>query len=188
MTKNKITNDVCVKAYEEFKNLKVAADSIGMKWQTLYARLRSLGIPVTGDKQRYGSLTDKVGFKGEQYFKKIVPFATDENSEKFQAPIDFSINGIGIDVKSSIANKSSTKFKSMRWSFSIKRQQNKCDFFVFFAYFEDSEIPENIFLIPSEIVGGAQTISISCSGNSKWFDYLIDEKDLFEFFSEFNTN
>jgi transcriptional regulator with PAS, ATPase and Fis domain len=34
-------------AYARHKNLKLAANELGVRWQQLYARLRKLGIPVT---------------------------------------------------------------------------------------------------------------------------------------------
>lgn len=46
-----------VEAYEKHKNLKLAAIEVGMPWQMLYVHLRKLGVPVTGDKARYGRIT-----------------------------------------------------------------------------------------------------------------------------------
>lgn len=48
-------------AYDKHKNLKLAANEIGLKWQTLYCMLKNQGINIIGDKLRYGSDRDKMG-------------------------------------------------------------------------------------------------------------------------------
>ena len=39
-------------AYDKHKNLKLAASEIGLKWQTLYSRLKNQGVNIIGDKLR----------------------------------------------------------------------------------------------------------------------------------------
>lgn len=180
--KLEISDIECIDAYDKFKNLKIAADAIGIKWQTLYVRLKKNGVAVTGDKAKYGSLSDKIGAKGEKYFLSIVPFAVDQNETMFQAPVDFDVKGALVDVKASVKKSSSKRTKAMRWSFSISRQVSKCDFFVFIAYGVSGEDVEKVFLIPSELASNVQTISISCTGASKWDSYSIDPMDLSGFF------
>ena len=174
----------CVEAYAKHKNLKLAADAIGMKWQTLYVRLRNNGVAVIGDKAKYGSLSDRAGAKGEKYFSSLVPRAIDQNKSKFQAPVDFDVDGILVDVKASLKRSSSKRTSAMRWSFSISRQVTKCDFFVFVAYNEAFSDAEKVFLIPAELVRNLQTITISATGASKWDDYRVEPEELAEFFSD----
>ena len=180
---NKITDKECIDAYQKHKHLKKAADEIGIKWQTLYCRLKKNGIKVVGDKTKYGSMSDKIGAKGENEFKKLVPLAIDENQNQFQAPIDFTVNGYGVDVKVSGRKKSGKKYSSQRWAFSIKKQESKCDFFVMMAYSEDHLILEKVFLIPADMCRFLQSISISVNGTSKWLDYEVQPEDLECFFN-----
>lgn len=42
--------DVMKSVYDKYKNLKLAAEELGIKWQLLYTYLRSANHPVTGDK------------------------------------------------------------------------------------------------------------------------------------------
>lgn len=46
----------CCVVYDKYKNLKLAAEELDIKWQTLYSALVKLKHPVTGDKAMYGSL------------------------------------------------------------------------------------------------------------------------------------
>ncbi|CAL9963606.1 hypothetical protein VPHF99_0085 [Vibrio phage F99] len=48
--KNSIT--VMKEVYDKHKNLKIAAEELGMVWQTLYWNLNKVRHPVTGDKER----------------------------------------------------------------------------------------------------------------------------------------
>ena len=66
-------------AYEKHKNLKIDAQEIGIKWQTLYLRLKNQGIAVIGDKLRYGSDRDKLSAKAEAIFKGTI-YETAPNS------------------------------------------------------------------------------------------------------------
>ena len=66
-------------AYNKHKNLKLAADELGVKWQTLYVQLRKLNIPVTGDKLKYGSNRDRLAARAEIEFQRLVPFAINQN-------------------------------------------------------------------------------------------------------------
>lgn len=50
----------CVEAYRQHQNLKIAAQHVGIPWQTVYVHLRKAGEPVTGNKLKYGSETDRL--------------------------------------------------------------------------------------------------------------------------------
>ncbi len=179
-----ISDDVCISAYEKHKHLKLAADEIGMKWQTLYVRLRKNNIQVTGDKTKYGSMSDKIGARGERDFSKLVPDAVDQNESQFQAPIDFVVNGVTVDVKASQRRLGNKNCKNERWAFSIKKQESSCDFFVFMAYTKNHESLERVFLVPGDICRFLSSISITCSGSSKWHDYEVSPNELSVFFND----
>jgi hypothetical protein len=49
-------------AYDKHKNLKVAADELGMKWQTLYWCLKKYNHPVVGNKSKYGTSLQKINW------------------------------------------------------------------------------------------------------------------------------
>lgn len=87
--------------YDKHKDLKLAAEELGIKWQNLYVYLREAGHPVTGNKERYGRLTDKMARSAEKLFQKTIPHAEDMNENKFQAKLDFLVNGLKVDVKAS---------------------------------------------------------------------------------------
>lgn len=168
-------------SYEKHKNLKLSADELGMKWQNLYYHLRKNGIDVVGDKSKYGSDSDKLAAKAELNFLRIVPFANYNNKQKFQSKVDFNINGLNIDIKSSELHFSSKKFSSKRWAFSLKKQELIADFFVAFGYENENC---TIFLFPSEIIKNYQTVSINPYGKSKWLQYVVTEDELHDFFKE----
>lgn len=168
-------------AYEKHKNLKLAAEELGIKWQSLYVELRKLGVAVTGDKFRYGSDKDRMAAQAELEFKRIVPFAEYQNSIKFQSKFDFLVGKERVDIKASKAHHGSKKFTAKRWAFSVKKQEFCADFIVCFAMSDENT---RIFMIPGEIVRNYQTISIAENKNSKskWLQYEISEQDLTEFF------
>ena len=168
-------------AYARHMNLKLAASELGMKWQNLYVNLRRLGVPVVGDKARYGSDKDRLAAKAELEFTKLVPFAEDQNNIKFQSKFDFLVGNEKVDIKASKLNQGSRNFSALRWSFSVKKQEFCADFIVCFAMLD---IGYRIFLIPGELVRNYQTISISEKGNSKWLQYEISSNELSEFFKE----
>lgn len=170
-------------AYERHKNLKLAAKEIGMQWQTLYSRLRAQGVPVTGDKLRYGSDTDKLAAKAEAEFHKLVPVAINANESKFQARVDFSVNGHLVDVKSSRPRLADSRGKAMRWSFCLKKQSYECDFMCCFCLDGNGDT-ERILLIPREFFDGMQLLSVACSGRSSWFDYAVEPGELAAFFDQ----
>lgn len=174
-----MNTSACIKAYDKYKNLKLAANAVGIKWQSLYVILKKEGVKVIGDKSRYGTDSDKLAAKGEKIFKNLVPIARDLNKEKFQSKIDFDVLGYGVDVKTSNLNKSNSKAISKRWAFSIKRQELIADFFVGIAL--EKGVLAKIYLIPCEIAKHYQTISAS-ENSSKWNDYLIKPSELLDFF------
>lgn len=168
-------------AYERHKNLKLAANEVGIKWQTLYCRLKNQGVPITGDKLRYGSDRDKLSALAESIFRKYVPSAVSMNAIKWQHKHDFEINGFKVDVKCSLKKYRQKKCKAQSWAFSIKKQTLSCDFICCFCFGNNKEV-ERALLIPSEFFKGLQTISVSVSGGSKWLDYSINISDLEDFF------
>lgn len=164
--------------YDKHLNLKLAAEELGMKWQTLYYHLNANNHPVIGNKALYGSGSDKLSAATEKHFQMLVPFAIDSNKKVFQSKFDFYVGSTKIDVKSSRLN-SAGKGDSMRWAFSIKKQQSEADYFVCFGW--DNDEIKYCWLIPGEIAREMSTISIANRG-SKWDDFRISESDLVEFF------
>lgn len=185
---NNIDYTLLKTTYDKCKNLKIAATELNMKWQTLYYHLNLIGHPVTGDKERYGSPTDKLARKTEKLFNSILPEAEDLNNEKFQNDIDFKYKNISIDVKSSTKKdgykNNPRKNAAFRWAFSVAVQEKSADYLVCFCYAghdcEDSGDVEKILLIPSQFFKNKQSISVSCS-KSKWYDFEVSEQDLREF-------
>jgi len=172
-------------AYEKHKNLKLAANEIGIKWQTLYYRLKNQGIKVIGDKLKYGSDRDKLSSKAEAIFKEYVPSAIAMNDIKWQHKYDFDVNGHKVDVKCSVKRRLSKRYKSMSWAFSFKKQTLVCDFVCCFCLGDNNDV-EKVLLVPSEFFKGLQTVSVAASGASKWLDYSVDVTELAEFFDSLN--
>lgn len=170
-------------AYEKHMNLKLAAEELGIKWQNLYVKLRKLGIAVVGDKARYGSDKDRLAAHAEVEFKKLVPFAENQNYIKFQSKFDFLVSGEKVDIKASKAHQGSKHFIAKRWAFSVKKQEFCADFIVCFAFNDDGY---RIFLIPGELVRNYQTISISENkeSKSKWIQYEVSGIELTNFFED----
>lgn len=176
-----VSDKDCISAYEKTQNLKLAGKLLGLKWQTLYVRLKKNGVNVVGNKSKYGSISDKIGAKGEALFKSLVPFADDQNEIKFQAKVDFVVNGALVDVKSAYPRITNKNCKNSVWGFSLKRQESVADFFVMFGFDKNRESPR-VFLIPGDMCRYYQSISISIEGTSKWKDFEVDINDLSEFF------
>lgn len=173
--------DACIQAYQKHRHLKLAAEDVGIPWQTVYTHLRRAGFPVTGDKSKYGSDSDRFAAKSEADLIRFIPYAIDQNRHSFQSKMDFDILGYGADVKASRPQSSNKKAKTRRWCFSVKKQEIHADFFVCFAYSDDLEIV-HCLLIPGEIARHYISISLSPNGK-KWWDYLISPSDLSEFFT-----
>lgn len=176
--------DQCKESYAKHKKLRLVGLELGIPWQTVYVHLKSIGVMVTGDKSRYGTLKDKFAARSEGDFKSLVPCAEDQNAVKHQASVDFIVHGIKVDIKASTLNTSNKGSKVRRWAFSIKKQNLKADFLVCMAYKDDSVF--KVLLIPGELVRGKATISVSERG-SKWDDYIIPQSDLAEFFESMNA-
>lgn len=170
-------------AYARHRNLKIAAEEIGIPWQTLYVRLKKQGVPVSGDKLRYGTDRDRLGALAESMFASLVPAAQNMNDVLFQAKYDFTVMGHKVDVKSSKPRQLNKRYSALSWSFSFKKQTLFCDFVVCFCMSDNSEI-EHVLLVPSEFFKGLSTVSVSCNGGSKWLDYSIDKNKLSEFFED----
>lgn len=169
--------------YRKHMNLKLAANELGIAWQTLYCRLKAMGEPVAGDKLRYGTDRDRLGAMGEAEFKRLVPFAVDNNEREFQSKFDFTVAGWKVDVKAALPRRLSKRFAAQSWAFSFKRQSLICDFMCCFCFDENKANPR-ILLVPSEFFRGLQTVSVSCAGESKWLDYTIPADELAQFFAD----
>lgn len=182
-----MTHQACAEAYGRLKNLKLVGEELGLKWQFVYAKLRQAGVPVTGDKARYGSVKDRLASKAELLFADDVPTAINSNDEQYQAAIDFMVRGHSVDVKASklhaARKEASGKTTASRWMFCINKQKDRADFFVLYAFDHEGDGVTHVFLIPREIATTSTTIAISSSLKSKWSDYLVDRDDLAEFFA-----
>ena len=181
--------DECVQKYSELKHLKLTGQVLGIPWQTVYVHLKNAGVSVTGDKARYGSVSDRLACCAEKMFAKSVPEAQDNNGLRFQATVDFEISGFLIDVKAAMLKKQrvekSGKKTGARWAFCISKQKDVSDFFVLYALSGESGEPfiNHIFLLPKEIATTKTTISIPQNLKSKWADYEIQEHELRSFFN-----
>ena len=173
-------------AYRKHMNLKLAADELGVAWQSLYVRLKKFGEPIIGDKLKYGSDRDRLGALAEKKFNDLVPFAINGNKTSFQSKYDFEVFGHKVDVKASKPHRLNAKYESLFWTFSFKKQTLICDFICCFCLNESSET-ENILLVPSEFFKGLQTVSVSRNGCSKWLDYSVKAEDLAVFFAELHS-
>ena len=166
--------------YKKHNNLKLAANELGIKWQTLYYNLKKLNVPVIGDKLKYGSDKDKLAARSELLFNKIVPNSVNQNLLSFQSKFDFLVNGQKVDIKASKLTQGSKRFKAKRWAFSVKKQEFTADFIICFGFYNDETF--KILMIPGEMVRNYQTISISECGKSKWLQFEITEQDMCDFF------
>jgi hypothetical protein len=178
---DKITQQ-CVNAYSELKHLKLAGEKVGIPWQTVYVHLKRAGVSVTGDKARYGSVSDRLAAKAEKLFSKAVPFVVDNNVSEFQSTIDFTAGRYGIDIKASRLREYPGKRDAPKWGFCISKQKDKADFFVLYAFDSTGDKVLHIFLMPKEIATSKQTISIPATLCSKWADYIVQRGELKEFF------
>lgn len=171
-----------IESYSRLKNLKLVGSELGIPWQSVYVQLRKAGVVVTGDKSRYGSATDRLAVKAESEFQRLVPFATNNNQVKYQAKVDFSVGGVGVDIKGATLKQGCKKFAARRWAFCVRKQEQVAEFIVCFAFLDSGEY--RVFLIPGEMVHYYQTISIGENGKSKWLDYEVKPSEVFQFFSE----
>tara|TARA_R110002153_G_scaffold53726_5_gene149582 strand:- start:6098 stop:6682 length:585 start_codon:yes stop_codon:yes gene_type:complete len=180
--------------YDKHKHLKNAAEELGIKWQTLYWHLAKANHPVLGDKERYGSDTDKLAERTETLFQKTVPLAKNNNLSSFQAKMDFIVGTYKVDVKASTKKdgykNNPKKNAALRWAFSSRVQEDIADFIVCYCY-EGLDClnfgnVEKILLIPKEMFKNKQSISVSCS-KSKWYDFEVTSSELSEFFEDINS-
>lgn len=176
--------------YDKYQNLKLAASELNMKWQNLYYHLQKVGHPITGNKEKYGSTTDKLARYTENKFKNLIPSVEDLNDNKFQAKLDFKVGEYYVDVKASTKKdgykNNPRKNASFRWAFCCKvQEQVNVDFLVCYCYSgyeaDNYGYVEKILLIPYEFFKNMQSISVSCR-KSKWFDFEVTESELKEFF------
>lgn len=175
--------DKAVEAYQRLKNLKLAAAEVGMPWQALYAHLKKAGVPVVGDKLRYGSDRDRLATLAEAEFWRLVPDAQPMNLIRWQAKYDFDVYGYKVDVKASMPRQLNKRYTAESWAFSFKKQTLICDFICCFCLSHERAI-EHVLLVPSEFFAGIQTVSVSCKGGSKWLDYAVPAGDLAAFFAD----
>ena len=168
-------------AYSKHMNLKLAANELGIPWQTLYVILKKEGVAVIGDKLRYGSGGDRLGAMAESEFSRLVPKAKNMNASSFQSKYDFEIGSLKIDVKCRLPRQLNKRFAAKSWSFSFKKQSLICDFICCFCK-DENKNTVNVLLVPSEFFKGLQTVSVSCNGGSKWLDYSVAASDLAQFF------
>ncbi len=183
-----VTDDQIIAAYKKHEQLFAAAKELDMPWQTMYWRLKRAGIEVNGNKARWGSARDKFGARGEMLFKELVPFAEDQNAGAFQSKVDFIVNGFSVDVKCAKRKRSSSRFQSKRWAFSLKKQIETADFYVCMAYDEAGDQLQAVYLLPRDLIGAMHTVSIPCSGKSKWSNYRVDHQGLSSFFGEMSQS
>ena len=172
-------SEKCIEAYSRAKNLKIAANEVGIPWQTVYVHLKKAGVSVCGDKARYGSASDRFAAKSEARFRDLVPFAVDNNQTEFQSTIDFTVGDFSVDVKAARLKPAGS---INRWSYCVNKQRDIADFFVLYAYNKDGDDVDHVFLIPGEIARTKTTISITESLKSKWADYEVSEPELIKFF------
>lgn len=168
-----------INTYRKHKNLKVASEVLGIPLPTLYWRLKKAGEPVMGNKRVHGSDKDKMAAHSESLFKKIVPFAKDNNQKEFQSRIDFTVHNYSVEIKS--ATLRSGGKGNMRWAFDLRKQEKIADFFICFALNDDWAV-NRILFIPGDVIATYQTLSLS-AGKSKWNDYVVSEQDIRDFFS-----
>ena len=167
-------------AYAKHQHLQLAAKELGMKWQTLYWNLKKHNVCVVGNKESYGTDSDRFAANAEKEFKKLVPSAINMNNQQFQSKWDYEIHGLKIDIKASNLRLSNSQSKSKRWAFSVKKQEMLADYIVGMAYKNDEL--HKIFLFPMEAVKFMTTISISERGSKLYGQYEISQCDLTEFF------
>ncbi len=175
-----------IEAYRKHRNLKLAAKELNIPWQTLYVHLKKANEPVIGNKSKYGSLRDKIGALGEAEFKRLVPFAIDQNNIVHQAKYDFDVLGFKVDVKAGNLRQLNKRYPNKSWSFSFKRQAPICDFICCFCMSDDKSIA-HVLLVPSELFQDLQTVSVSQKGSSKWLEYKIEPDDLAKFFFDLKS-
>lgn len=178
------SDQACIESYSKHEQLFAAADELGMPWQSLYYRLRKLGHPVAGNKSKWGSKTDRFAAKGEEKFLELVPTADNSNLKQYQSKIDFIVNGVKVDVKSARMKRSNGKYASLRWAFYLKKQLEHADFYVCLGFDEDGDELKTCYLIPRDMISAITTLSIPCSGASKWESFSVNPRDLSLFFSE----
>lgn len=169
--------------YRRHMNLKLAAAELQMPWQSLYVKLKAEGVPVVGDKLRYGSDRDKLAALAEVEFLRLVPEAMSMNAIRFQSKHDFEVAGQKVDVKASMPRQLNKKYEAMSWSFSFKKQSLSCDFICCFCIGEEKQT-QKILLVPQEFFRGLQTVSVGCCGKSKWLDYEVQAEALAPFFNQ----
>lgn len=180
-----VTVDLIIAEYALHKNLKIVGTNLNIPWQTVYWHLKKNSVPVTGDKERYGSVSDMVGFIGEKLFSQTIPEATNQNTFQFQSKYDFIYKNLNIDVKTSLLKTVSNKVEgstSERWAFSFSKQPD-VDVLVCYCLVGTKEVycVEHILLIPRDLLTIKHSISVT-KGNSKWLDFKISEDELIDFF------
>lgn len=179
--------ETLVEAYRQLKNTKLVGAMLGVPIATVYWRLRRAGEPVTGDKARYGSDTDKVAARGERWFQRVIPWAEDQNHGEFQSKVDFLVDGLRIDVKTS--RPKLTRTGVITWAWSLQKQKDAADFFVCLALSNRSEDPgvHTALLVPGDVARRCGSLRVShdrIALRGKWARFARSSAELRQFFEE----
>lgn len=179
-------SDICVVRYRDLQNVKLVGAELGIPWQTVYSRLKRAGEPVTGDKSRYGSETDRLSARAERYFQALVPEAEDQNQKAYQSKVDFIVSGQSVDVKVSRPRLSPRGVS--QWCWSVKKQEAIADYFVCIALGDHSDDPpiSRLLLIPGDLSRHYQSIRISHANGwrGKWAEYALTPSELRTYFKD----
>jgi hypothetical protein len=155
-------------AYARHGRLSDAAAELGIHLSTLHHRLRRQGVPIAGDKARFGDSRDKLAAESEAEFARLVPGARNLNKAQWQAAVDFDVDGVRVDIKASRINNG-------RWAFCTKRNGDLVDFLVCFAYQDDGAY--RLLLLPRQAIGSRQSIAVGIE-RSKWSVYQASPAEL----------
>lgn len=182
-----VSTATLVERYRDLKNTRLVAAELGMPPATAYWRLRRAGEPVTGDKARYGSETDKIAARGERWFQRVVPWAEDQNALGFQTKVDFLVAGLRVDVKTSRPRL--TKSGVITWAWSLRKQRDEADFFVCLALSNRTEQTgvHKALLVPGEIAATCGSLRVShdrIAMRGKWARAARTSAELQTFFRE----
>lgn len=181
------SRQACVDAYRRLKSTKAVSAELGVPLATVYWRLRRAGEPVTGDKARYGSETDKIAARGERWFQRVIPWAEDQNRTEFQSKVDFIVSGLRVDVKTSRPRL--TKTGVINWSWSLRKQKDAADYFVCIALSSREPDPgvHTALLVPGAVAAGCGSLRVShdrIALRGKWARYGHSSAELRQFFEE----
>lgn len=184
------SSEAIIESYRRLKNTKLVSAELGVPLSTVYWRLQRSGEPVTGDKAQYGSATDKTGARGERWFKRVIPWAEDQNDVEFQSKVDFLVSGLRVDVKTSRPRL--TKKGLLSWTWSLRKQRDEADYFVCLALTGRGENPgvHKALLLCGEVAQSSSSLHLSHDGialRGKWARAARSSDELRQFFEEYRT-